>query len=93
MLFFSKEKYIVPHLKLLHRYPEMLPKQVVDVGAVGPLLNGSDVMAPGLLTAVAQLNPVTGAGIFSPGSQRLGGGRVPFREGTRRGDRSDGDEQ
>lgn len=62
VLFFSKEKYIVPHLKLLHRYPDMLPKQVVDVGAVGPLLNGSDVMAPGLLTAAAQLNPVRGAG-------------------------------
>jgi predicted RNA-binding protein (TIGR00451 family) len=39
----------IPHLKLLHQFPAMLPIVRADDGAVRPVCKGADVMAPGLL--------------------------------------------
>ena len=37
-----------PTLKLLHQYPSMMPKMQVDKGGLKFVLNGANVMAPGL---------------------------------------------
>tara|TARA_B110001450_G_C17451446_1_gene412200 strand:- start:67 stop:588 length:522 start_codon:yes stop_codon:yes gene_type:complete len=39
---------IMPMLKLLHKYPMILPHMVCDKGAIRHIFSGSDVMAPGL---------------------------------------------
>ena len=46
ILFFQKEQGGVwfPTLKLLHRYPSMMPKFRVDKGAIKFVLKGADVM-------------------------------------------------
>ncbi|WWD09053.1 hypothetical protein V865_007173 [Kwoniella europaea PYCC6329] len=45
----------VPTLKLLHKYPEMLPHVQIDRGAIKFLLAGANMMAPGLLSAGGKL--------------------------------------
>ncbi|WVF66152.1 hypothetical protein IAT40_000892 [Kwoniella sp. CBS 6097] len=45
----------IPTLKLLHRYPEMLPRVQIDRGAIKFLLAGANMMAPGLLSAGGKL--------------------------------------
>eukprot|EP00451_Oxyrrhis_marina_P001949 CAMPEP_0204275298 /NCGR_PEP_ID=MMETSP0468-20130131/25707_1 /ASSEMBLY_ACC=CAM_ASM_000383 /TAXON_ID=2969 /ORGANISM="Oxyrrhis marina" /LENGTH=183 /DNA_ID=CAMNT_0051251617 /DNA_START=42 /DNA_END=593 /DNA_ORIENTATION=- len=47
-----------PTLKLLHKYPSMLPKFQADRGAVKFVLNGANVMCPGLTHADAALEDV-----------------------------------
>lgn len=44
-----KEGVIIPHLKLLHQYPFLLPKCQVDKGGLKAMLTGANVMVPGLL--------------------------------------------
>uniref|UniRef100_A0A914MKB0 PUA domain-containing protein n=1 Tax=Meloidogyne incognita TaxID=6306 RepID=A0A914MKB0_MELIC len=45
-----------PTLKLLHKYPFLLKHQKVDKGAIRFVLNGSNIMCPGLTSPGAQLN-------------------------------------
>ncbi|KAI1733193.1 PUA domain-containing protein [Ditylenchus destructor] len=45
----------IPTLKLLHKYPFILPHQQVDKGAIKFVLNGSNIMAPGLTSPGAKL--------------------------------------
>lgn len=42
-----------PHMKLLHQFPDMLPVQRTDKGAIKFILGGAHVMAPGLTSAGA----------------------------------------
>ena len=42
---------VIPTLRLLHRYPDMMPRMQCDKGAIKHILTGSDVMAPGLTSA------------------------------------------
>jgi PUA domain protein len=41
----------MPTLRLLHKYPAMLPKVQIDRGAIKFMLAGANMMAPGLLSA------------------------------------------
>ncbi|KAL9658362.1 hypothetical protein ABK040_015682 [Willaertia magna] len=45
-----------PHLKVLHQYPQMLPKFQVDRGAVKFVLSGANIMCRGLTSPGAQLD-------------------------------------
>ena len=54
--FFLYEKRLFPHLKLLHMYPDILPKVQVDKGAIKFVLNGADIMCPGLTSKGARLD-------------------------------------
>eukprot|EP00735_Rhodelphis_limneticus_P004077 TRINITY_DN15629_c0_g1::TRINITY_DN15629_c0_g1_i1::g.18678::m.18678 TRINITY_DN15629_c0_g1::TRINITY_DN15629_c0_g1_i1::g.18678 ORF type:complete len:183 (+),score=69.28,sp/Q6DER1/MCTS1_XENTR/57.14/2e-69,PUA/PF01472.15/2e-15 TRINITY_DN15629_c0_g1_i1:95-643(+) len=48
-LFYNKrDGPYFPTLRLLHKYPKMLPKLQVDRGAIKFLLSGANVMCPGL---------------------------------------------
>ena len=37
----------VPTLRVLHQYPLMMPRQLVDKGAIRFVLSGAQIMAPG----------------------------------------------
>jgi malignant T-cell-amplified sequence len=39
-----------PHLKILHMFPNILPKVQIDKGAIKYILQGADIMAPGILS-------------------------------------------
>ena len=43
-----RDREIMPMMRLLHMYPEMMPQMVCDKGAIRHIFSGSHVMAPGL---------------------------------------------
>ncbi|PYH89426.1 PUA RNA binding domain protein [Aspergillus ellipticus CBS 707.79] len=45
----------IPHLKLVHAYPEAVPTVQIDRGAIRFVLSGAALMAPGLTSAGGQL--------------------------------------
>ncbi|XP_070554139.1 malignant T-cell-amplified sequence 1-A-like [Ptychodera flava] len=46
-----------PTLRLLHKYPTILPHQRVDRGAIRFILSGANIMCPGLTSPGATLQP------------------------------------
>ncbi|GAA6022779.1 hypothetical protein JCM10207_000413 [Rhodosporidiobolus poonsookiae] len=46
-----------PTLKVLHRYPEMLPRVGVDRGAIKFVLSGANIMCPGMTSPTGYLPP------------------------------------
>ncbi len=47
--FFYYQEKLVPTLKLLQRQTDALPQIIVDMGAVKFVVNGADVMRPGIV--------------------------------------------
>ena len=45
-----------PTLKVLHRYPDMMPKLRVDKGAIKFVFQGANIMCPGLTSPGAQIH-------------------------------------
>lgn len=54
--FFLYEKKLFPHLRVLHQFPESLPRVQVDKGAIKFVLNGADIMCPGLTSKGGSLD-------------------------------------
>ena len=44
-----------PTLKVLHRYPDMMPRLRVDKGAIKFVLQGANIMCPGLTSPGAEI--------------------------------------
>ncbi|KAI9899405.1 hypothetical protein N3K66_005866 [Trichothecium roseum] len=61
-LFFQADgtDHILPHLRLVHRYPQGFPTVRIDRGAIRFVLSGATLMAPGLTSEGGRL-PVEGA--------------------------------
>ncbi|XP_075851687.1 malignant T-cell-amplified sequence 1-like [Microcebus murinus] len=58
LLFFrQREGPFYPTLRLLHKYPFILPHQQVDKGAIKFVLSGANIMCPGLTSPGAKLDP------------------------------------
>ncbi|PIA16406.1 hypothetical protein COEREDRAFT_42923 [Coemansia reversa NRRL 1564] len=56
ILFFQHfDDPITPTLRLLHRYPDILPAVQVDRGAIKFVLSGANIMCPGLTSPGAKL--------------------------------------
>ena len=51
----AKEGPIIPHLKLLHKFPFLLPTCQVDKGGIKHLISGADVMIPGMTSEGGKL--------------------------------------
>ena len=72
-LFFRKrDGPYLPTLRLLHKYPFILPRFQVDCGAIKFILSGANVMAPGLTSKGGDMEAVDkGAivGIYAEGKQ------------------------
>uniref|UniRef100_H2YW27 PUA domain-containing protein n=1 Tax=Ciona savignyi TaxID=51511 RepID=H2YW27_CIOSA len=56
LFFKQRDSPWYPTLKLLHKYPFILPKQKVDRGAIKFVLSGANIMCPGLTSPGADLN-------------------------------------
>ncbi|CAM9442244.1 malignant T-cell-amplified sequence 1 [Petromyzon marinus] len=56
LLFFKqRDGPLFPTLRLLHKYPTILPHQQVDKGAIRFVLSGANIMCPGLTSPGAKL--------------------------------------
>ena len=56
-LFFAhRDDVWFPTLRLLHQYPDMMPKLRVDTGAIKFVLSGANIMCPGLTSKGATLH-------------------------------------
>uniref|UniRef100_A0A0N5AYW4 PUA domain-containing protein n=1 Tax=Syphacia muris TaxID=451379 RepID=A0A0N5AYW4_9BILA len=51
----TRDTGYIPTLRLLHKYPFIMPHQQVDKGAIKFVLNGSQIMCPGLTSPGAKL--------------------------------------
>jgi PUA domain protein len=49
---------ILPTLRLLHRYPFIMPQMQCDKGAIRHILSGSDIMCPGLTSPGGKMDDV-----------------------------------
>ncbi|XP_076040228.1 malignant T-cell-amplified sequence 1 homolog [Oratosquilla oratoria] len=59
LLFFrQREGPWMPTLKLLHKYPFLLPWMQVDKGAIRFILSGANIMCPGLTSPGAKMSQV-----------------------------------
>ncbi|KAK4537520.1 hypothetical protein CDCA_CDCA12G3545 [Cyanidium caldarium] len=58
----DRDGAVYPSLRLLHRYPFLLPQVQVDRGAIRHVLRGADVMSPGLTSAGGRLPEALPAG-------------------------------
>ncbi|KAF8456744.1 hypothetical protein BDZ91DRAFT_745286 [Kalaharituber pfeilii] len=58
VLFFqTSDDTIYPHLKLVHKFPQCFPTLQVDRGAIRFILDGAQLMCPGLTSPGAKLPP------------------------------------
>lgn len=48
----------IPSIRLIHKYPDMLPTMQVDKGALKFILRGSNIMCPGLTSAGGRMDDV-----------------------------------
>ncbi len=56
-LFFAQRDDVwFPTLRLLHQYPDMMPKLRVDTGAIKFVLSGANIMCPGLTSIGATMH-------------------------------------
>ncbi|XP_076446998.1 malignant T-cell-amplified sequence 1-like [Babylonia areolata] len=59
LLFFrQRDGPLYPTLRLLHKFPFMLPHMRVDKGAIGFVLSGANIMCPGLTSPMARMTKV-----------------------------------
>ncbi|RUS79685.1 hypothetical protein EGW08_012569 [Elysia chlorotica] len=59
ILFFrQRDGPLFPSLKLLHKFPFILPHMQVDKGAIRFVLSGANIMCPGLTSPGAQMTKV-----------------------------------
>eukprot|EP01126_Amoeba_proteus_P010328 TRINITY_DN1401_c0_g1_i17.p1 TRINITY_DN1401_c0_g1~~TRINITY_DN1401_c0_g1_i17.p1 ORF type:complete len:182 (+),score=29.23 TRINITY_DN1401_c0_g1_i17:65-610(+) len=56
ILFVERDRKYFPTLRVLHRYPFLLPKVQVDTGAIKFVLGGANVMCPGLTSPGGNLD-------------------------------------
>ncbi|XP_014669114.1 PREDICTED: malignant T-cell-amplified sequence 1-B-like [Priapulus caudatus] len=73
LLFFRhREGRYMPTLRLIHKYPFLLPPLQVDKGAIRFILSGANIMCPGLTSPGAKLTSVpkdTPVAIMAEGKQ------------------------
>lgn len=72
VFFRQREGPFFPSLRLLHKYPFLLPHMQVDKGAIKFILSGANVMCPGLTSPGARMTHVqseTVVAIMAEGKQ------------------------
>jgi malignant T-cell-amplified sequence len=54
----DRDSNVIPTLRILHRFPFMMPHMQCDKGAIKHIMSGSDVMCPGLTSPGARMDEV-----------------------------------
>lgn len=55
IIFIQNSECIIPHLKILHRYPFLLKIMQVDKGAIKHVISGANIMCKGLTSPGGQM--------------------------------------
>jgi len=58
MFFKQRDGHWCPTLRLVHKYPSMLPKLRTDTGAIKFVLKGANIMCPGFTSAGGRMESV-----------------------------------
>ena len=56
----DRDSHWFPTLRVLHQYPEMMPKLRTDQGAIKFVLSGANIMCPGLTSPGATMHNEVG---------------------------------
>ena len=56
VFFAQRDDVWFPTLRLLHQFPDMMPKLRVDTGAIKFVLSGANIMCPGLTSKGATMH-------------------------------------
>jgi len=51
-------KFVIPHLKILHRYQDWVPRMQVDKGAIKHVMTGANIMCPGLTSKGGKMEEI-----------------------------------
>jgi PUA domain protein len=54
----DRDSNVIPTLRILHRFPFMMPHMQCDKGAIKHIMSGSDIMCPGLTSPGAKMDDV-----------------------------------
>jgi len=69
----DRDSHWFPTLRVLHQYPEMMPKLRTDQGAIKFVLSGANIMCPGLTSPGAtmhnEVDANTAVAIFAEGKE------------------------
>ncbi|XP_065567896.1 malignant T-cell-amplified sequence 1 homolog [Artemia franciscana] len=65
LFFRHREGPWIPTLRLLHRFPYILPWEQVDKGAIKFVLSGANIMCPGLTSPGAKITPVAKSAVVA----------------------------
>lgn len=57
ILFIQNSEVTIPHLRILHKYPNMMKKMQVDRGAIKHVLSGANIMCRGLTSPGGRIVP------------------------------------
>ncbi|KAK3324100.1 hypothetical protein B0T19DRAFT_221803 [Cercophora scortea] len=84
-LFFEpdKAKVLLPHLRLVHRFPQAFPTIRIDRGAIRFVLSGATLMAPGLTSPGGRL----------PKPVSIGGGAAGVKKVEKKEEESESEEE
>lgn len=69
LFFQSRETPLIPTLRTLHKFPFLLPVLKVDIGAVRHVINGADIMVPGIRGIDDGVEDGSIVGVFAEGKQ------------------------
>lgn len=65
-LFYSdRDGHWFPTLRILHQYPDMMPKLRTDKGAIKFVLSGANIMCPGLTSPGATIHNEVGLSLHA----------------------------
>eukprot|EP01006_Ploeotia_vitrea_P027948 TRINITY_DN60713_c0_g2_i1.p1 TRINITY_DN60713_c0_g2~~TRINITY_DN60713_c0_g2_i1.p1 ORF type:complete len:186 (-),score=11.87 TRINITY_DN60713_c0_g2_i1:337-894(-) len=65
LFFQERDGPFCPTLRLLHKYPYMLPKMQVDIGGCKFLIGGANVMCPGLTSPGGRMDDVPAGAVVA----------------------------
>mmetsp|Transcript_14059 Transcript_14059/g.33222 ORF Transcript_14059/g.33222 Transcript_14059/m.33222 type:complete len:182 (+) Transcript_14059:14-559(+) len=72
LFFQQRDGPFMPTLRLLHQYPDIMPKYRVDRGAIKFVLSGANIMCPGLTHPASHMDDVpaeTAVAIYAEGKE------------------------
>ncbi|KAF2401559.1 translation machinery-associated protein 20 [Trichodelitschia bisporula] len=75
-LCYETEDRLIPHLKLVHRFPDCFPRVRIDHGAIRFVLSGASLMIPGLTSPGGRLPDPDSEEGYRYGKQELEAGAI-----------------
>ena len=89
----DNSRLLLPHLKLVHRFPQCFPTVRIDRGAIRFVLSGATLMAPGLTSQGGRLPIPVDRDALAAAAAAAGGDGKGEEKATKEGGDEEGDEE